>query len=95
MLITLSPAKRSARRSSRSNIRLAVGANVLICPVCASTACAAAMHDGLVDFGLGEESARTFGTATFCKNQVHLLEKRIICDVHALRDAHSSTVFVV
>ena len=53
------------------------------------------MHDGLVDFGLGEESARTFGTATFCKNQVHLLEKRIICDVHALRDAHSSTVFVV
>jgi hypothetical protein len=93
-LITLSPATRYTRRSSRSGIRLTVGANVLIFPVCGSTACAAAMHDGLVDFGLDKESARTVDIATVCKNQVHLLAKRIICHGHAFRDVHSGTIVI-
>jgi len=68
---------------------------VLIFPVRVFAACAAAMHDGLVDFGLGKESARTVGVATVCKNQVHLLAKRIIWHGPALRDIHSSTVVIV
>jgi hypothetical protein len=52
------------------------------------------MHDNLVDFGLGKESARTVDIATVGKNQVHLLAKRIICHGHATRDVHSSTVII-
>jgi 5,10-methylene-tetrahydrofolate dehydrogenase/methenyl tetrahydrofolate cyclohydrolase len=53
------------------------------------------MYDGLADFGLGKESARTVDIATVCKNLVHLLAKRMICHGHAVIDVHSSTITVV
>jgi hypothetical protein len=66
-----------------------------MCPVSAFTACVAARYDGLANFGLKKESARTVGIATICKNLVHLLAKRIVCFGHALNDIHRNTVVVV